>query len=246
MASLAGTADRMVVLGGDGIVHMAANALAGTETVLGIIPAGTGNDAAASLGLATDVEAACRNALRDPLAIDLIKTETGQLAVTVATAGFSVAVNERADQMTRVSGAAKYTAASLVELPKLKSHRLRLTLDGDVHEIDANLIAIANSRYFGGGMKIAPEADMTDGQLDVVVIGPASRMIFAAVLPTVFSGRHVKTKFVTTYRASVVELAGQGLGLRADGEVCGRLPTRIEVRPRALFVAGGAAGGVQP
>ena len=198
MASLAGTAERMVVLGGDGIVHLAANAVANTDTVLGIIPAGTGNDAAASLGLNADVESACRNALRDPTGIDLIAADTGQLGVTVATAGFSVAVNERADQMKRISGAAKYTVASVLELPKLGTHSMTMTLDGNVHEIDANLIAVANSPYFGGGMRIAPDADMSDGLLDVVVIGPASRMTFAAVLPTVFSGRHVKTKYVTT------------------------------------------------
>jgi len=238
MASLATTSERLVVLGGDGIVHMAANALAGSQTVLGIIAAGTGNDAATSLGLRADVESACRNALRDPMAIDLIDMGGGQVSVTVATAGFSVAVNERADQMNRISGSAKYTVASLAELPKLGTHSLALTLDGTMHEIEANLIAVANARYFGGGMKIAPDANMADGMLDVIVIGPASRMTFAAVLPTVFSGRHVNSKFVTTYRASVIELGGQDVALRADGEDCGRLPARLTVRPEALLVAG--------
>jgi diacylglycerol kinase (ATP) len=237
MYELAGDTERIVVVGGDGMVHQAANALVGSTTVLGIIPAGTGNDAATSLGLSNDIDDACRAALRDPLAIDLIDSAAG-VAVTVATAGFSVLVNDRANQMKRIKGRAKYTISSLIELPKLRCHRLTMVLDGVEHRIDANLIAIANTQYFGGGMKIAPEAQVNDGQLDVVVVGPAPRVAFAAVLPTVFSGRHIGSRYVTTHRASKVELAGSDMDLRADGESYGSVPTTLTVRERALLVAG--------
>ena len=239
MASLAGEVERIVVVGGDGIVHEAANALADSTTILGIVSAGTGNDAVTSLGLAREVEQACKAALRDPRPIDLIES-AGELAVTVATAGFSVSVNERADEMKRIKGAAKYTVSSLIELPKLRSYELTLTLDGEPHEIEANLVAIANTPYFGGGMKIAPEAKVDDGQLDVIVIGPAPRAAFAAVLPMVFSGRHIKSRYVTSFRASQVELAGHDIALRADGEAFGRLPATVTVRPSSLLVAGAA------
>lgn len=237
LRALAGVAERVVVVGGDGMVHNAANALAGSTTVLGIISAGTGNDAATALGVSDELEAACLQALGEPTAIDLIETPAG-LGVTVATAGFSVAVNERADGMRFPKGGAKYTLASLAELPKLESHHLTMTIDGSVHEIEANLIAIANTAYFGGGMKIAPDADPTDGLLDVVVIGPAPRAAFAALLPTVFLGRHVKSRYVTMHRGTHIGLAGESLNLRADGEQLGTLPATITVRPASLLVAG--------
>ena len=237
MHELAGEAERIVVVGGDGMVHQAANALVGSTTVLGIISAGTGNDAVRSLGLSNDVDDACRAALRDPVPIDLIDSSAG-VSVTVATAGFSVSVNDRANEMKRIKGGAKYTVSSLVELPKLRRYRLTMTLDGVEHEIEPNLIAIANTPYFGGGMKIAPEAQVNDGQLDVAVIGPAPRLAFAAVLPTVFSGRHTRSRYVTVHRASKVELAGADMDLRADGESYGSVPMTLTVREQALLVAG--------
>lgn len=241
MSALAGTAERVIVVGGDGMVHQAANALAGSTTVLGIISAGTGNDTVGSLGLPNDVEAACAAALKEPKPIDLIESEAG-IAVTVATAGFSVAVNERADAMKRITGGMKYTLSSIVELPKLSTHPITMTLDGVDHEIEANLIAVANTCYFGGGMKIAPDAAVDNGMLDVVVIGPAPRAVFAALLPTVFTGRHVKSRHVQIHRAASVHLSAAGtgtpMGLRADGEPYGQLPATLNVRPSALLIAG--------
>lgn len=237
MRQLAGSAERVVVVGGDGMVHQAANALVDSSTALGIISAGTGNDAVTSLGLPNDVEPACKAALADPTAIDVIDSGGG-VAVTVATAGFSVAVNERANAMSRIKGGAKYTVSSLIELPKMRPHRLKMTLDGAEHEIEANLIAVANTSYFGGGMKVAPDASAVDGELDVIVIGPAPRVAFAAVLPMVFSGRHVKSRYVQTHRAHAVQLAGDDTNLRADGEPFGELPASLSVRSQALLVAG--------
>jgi len=132
----------------------------------------------------------------------------------------------------------KYTVASLIELPKLDRYGFDLMLDGEPHAVEANLIAIANTVYFGGGMKIAPQAQFDDGQLDVVLIGPAPRATFASVLPLVFSGRHVRSRHVTTYRARSVELRGIEASLRADGEQFGRLPATLSVEPKALLVAG--------
>jgi len=237
MSAIAGTTDRVVVVGGDGMVHQAANALAGSSTVLGIISAGTGNDAVMSLGLSDEVDEACAAALSDPTAIDLIETDHG-VAVTVATAGFSVSVNERADQMKRIKGGAKYTVSSLIELPKLRPYALAMTLDGTVRELEASLVAVANTRYFGGGMKVAPEADPRDGLLDVVVLTPASRLRFATLLPTVFSGKHVKSRHVQTYRASTVQLEAENMAVRADGEPFGELPATLTVLPESLLVAG--------
>lgn len=241
MAALANSAERVIVVGGDGMVHQAANALVGSSTALGIISAGTGNDTVRSLGLPEDVEEACAAAISEPTAIDVIESQAG-VAVTVATAGFSVAVNERADEMKRITSAFRYTLSSLIELPKLTAHTMTMTLDGVDHEVEANLVAVANTAHFGGGMKIAPRASVDDGLLDVVVIGPASRAVFAAVLPLVFSGRHVNSKHVTTHKAQVVGLHAAPTELRADGELYGQLPVTLTVRKQALLVAGLPSG----
>lgn len=238
MRRLAGEgAERIVVLGGDGLVHQAVNALAGSETILGIVSAGTGNDTATGLGLSHDFPEACQAANGPAAPVDLIETVDG-LAATVATIGFSVEVNDRAERLRFPRGGARYTVSSLIELPTLDAHSLTMTLDGTSHEVEANLVAVANTPYFGGGMKIAPDADPTDGLLDVVVIGPAPRWKFAALLPTVFSGRHVKNRYVTVHRAAEVTLDGPDLAMRADGEPYGSIPASISVRRRALRVAG--------
>lgn len=238
MAGLAAAgAERVVVIGGDGIVHLAANALADSDTTLGIVPGGTGNDTARGLGLPSDLTAACAATLGEGRAIDLIEGPSG-LAVTSATVGYSVAVNERADTMRFPKGSARYTIASMVELPRLRTHPLTLTMDGEQHDMAINLLVVANLALFGGGMKIAPEANGSDGVLDVVVIGSSSKLRFATLLPRVFSGRHVRSKQVSTYRAKRIAIAGEGLAVRADGEPFGATPLAFEVRPQCLRVAG--------
>lgn len=229
--------ERVVVFGGDGMVHLAVNALAGSETALGIVSGGTGNDAAKGLRLPSKIPEACAAALGASTPVDVIETNHG-LALTVVTLGFSVAVNERADAMSFPRGRARYTLASLVEIPRLKAHSLTISLDGVVSKIEANLIAIGNTPYFGGGMKVAPDADPRDGLLDVVVIGPAGRPVLAGLLPTVFNGCHVKNKRVRVHRAEHVEISGAELNIRAEGEPLGRLPVTATVRRAGLLVAG--------
>ncbi len=240
LAQLGGTSERVVVVGGDGMVHLAVNALAATETVLGIVSAGTGNDAVSGLRLPTDIAEACNAALAPPVVVDLIEGD-GLLAITIATFGFSVAVNVRAEKMRWPKGGARYTAASLAEMRRLPNHELSITVDGSVYEVDAHLVAVANTAYFGGGMRVAPDADPTDGQLDVVIIGPMSRPMFAALLPTVFNGRHVNTRYVQVVRGAEVTVTRGVTEVHADGERFGSTPITFRARPAALLVAGALA-----
>jgi len=228
---------RIVVVGGDGIVHLAANALADSSSTLGIVAAGTGNDSAAGLGLPTDVRGACRAALADPATIDLIRCREAH-ALSVATFGFGADVNERADRMRWPTGTLKYTAATFRELPGLATTPMTITVDGEAHEVEPNLVAIANTTHFGGGMKIAPEASPTDGLLDVIIMGPASRFTLATVLPLAFSGRHVHHKAVTQLRGREVTVDGADVRVRADGEPFTTLPATFATAPGALRVAG--------
>jgi diacylglycerol kinase (ATP) len=244
-AALDDGATRVVLVGGDGLAHLATQVLAGTPTVLGMIPVGTGNDFARALGLTEDdIDAAVGDALGVARPMDALRTTRGWVA-SVATLGFSGAVNARANGLRRPRGGARYTVATLLELPRLRAQRLHLDLDGQGHEVDATLVAVANTAYFGGGMAICPDADPTDGRLDVAIVGAVGRITMLRFLPTVFSGRHVTHPAVTMLSGRTLRIARDTPGddgdaaslLWGDGERVGALPLTIEVVPGALQVA---------
>ncbi len=215
---------------------------------MGVIAAGTGNDFARALGLPDDPVDAVAAALADPAPVDLLAIRRGSaasLAATVVTGGFSGRVNARANGLRFPRGQQRYTVATLAELARLEAVAVELVVDGDVHRLDASLFAIANTRYFGGGMAICPDADPTDGLLDVTVVGAVSRFELARVLPRVFSGRHVDHPAVTVFRGQRIELLTD-VDLWADGEP---LPVdstggwaTFTVAPGALRVAGSLVG----
>ena len=243
---------RFAIVGGDGLLHNALPAIARSDIPVGVITAGTGNDFARALDLPTGVDAAVAAALSEPSPVDLIRVEAAidesssdsrgeRLAATVVTGGFSGRVNARANDLRFPRGQQRYTIATLLELAKLEPVTIELTVDERHHELQASLFAIANTRYFGGGMNICPDASPTDGLLDVTVIGPTSAFELARVLPTVFSGRHIAHPAVTTYRGERIELTTDA-ELWADGEPLadGGQPVGAEPRSTTFTVASGA------
>lgn len=233
-----GAIDRLIVLGGDGTLHHAIQAVAGTSVVVGVVPVGTGNDLVRAVGLDPATDAAIERALEPPAAIDLLRID-GRYGITVATLGFSVAVNRRAEAMRWPRGPAKYTVATLAELTDLRRYPLRLDLDGRRLDVAPNLLAVANTSIFGGGMQIAPGARPDDGRLEVVVIGPASRAAMLRLLPGVRAGRHVRHPAVEIHRgARLVIESEEPLEVWADGEIVASTPTEIELVPAALRLAG--------
>jgi len=230
-------AGRLLVVGGDGLIRLAASALAGGTTVLGVVAAGTGNDAARALRLLDgSLEEQVQRALADPVPIDLV-VGSGQPVVTSAVCGFPTTVNERANRMRFPKGASRYTLATLLEIPQMAPAHYRLVLDGEALEIRAAAIVVANTAYFGGGMRICPEADPIDGLLDVCVIGDLGRLDLLRSLQQVRTGRHVDHPKVAMYRAGVVGVEGVGT-MRADGEPLSDLPVVLRADPGALLVAG--------
>ncbi len=229
--------DRLVVVGGDGTVHHAIQVAARTSLVVGVVPAGTGNDLARALGLETAPGTAIDRALGPSAAIDLLRIDD-RYGATVATLGFSVAVNQRAEIARWPRGPAKYTAAALHELANLRRYSLTLHLDGRRLEVSPNLLAFANTSIFGGGMKIAPGARPDDGRMEMVVVGPASRTTMLRLLPEVRTGRHVQHAAVHVYRGTRVTIeSDESHQIRADGEIVGSTPTEIELVPAALQLA---------
>ena len=236
--AVASGADRLVAIGGDGAVHLAAGTVAGTRTILGVVPAGTGNDFARATGLLDgDLDTQVGRALAEPVDLDAIRSGHGWIT-TVATLGFSGDVTARANAMRRPRGARRYAVATLLQLPRLRTYAVEVTVDGRRAVSRSTLLAIGNTAYFGGGMKVCPDAVPTDGRVQVVSIGDVSRTTFVRVFPRVFSGSHVDRPEVTVTSGSVVTIEGDGTDLWADGERLGPLPVRLEVVPGALRVAG--------
>lgn len=258
--------DALVVIGGDGLVHLGLNACAGSATVLTVVPAGTGNDLARGVGLDPRTPLQAVDALIDGAirAVDLIDTgSAAHLAAdgvtgdhqtvaqrfvgSVVASGFDALVNLRANRMTRPQGSMRYTLATLLELPTFAPLPYRLELDGQIREVEAMLVAVGNTSAYGGGMNICPEATPDDGVLDLTIIHAASRRLLLQLLPKMRSGEFARHRVVEQVRARRVELAGDRvsrsgkiigpLTAMGDGEVIGPLPRTLSVAPAAVTIA---------
>ncbi|NOX29750.1 MAG: YegS/Rv2252/BmrU family lipid kinase [Actinobacteria bacterium] len=240
LASIAAEgADRVAVVGGDGAVHVAANVLRTTDTALAVIPFGTGNDAATALGISMSLDRAVAGAIGPIGRIDLINIGGTTWAVTIATAGFSVDVNERAEALRWPGGSWAYTIATVLEIPKRVIRPMTITTDGIAVHHDATFVAIANTHSFGGGMRIAPDAKPDDGLLDVVVVGGTPRRDLIRLLPAARKGKHVSDPRVSVTRGREIRLESRETTvLRADGEVIAPLPLDLTVDRAALQVVG--------
>src|ERR1700734_1034715 len=233
--------DAVVVTGGDGVISDALQALARTDIPLGIIPAGTGNDHAREFGLPTMDPVAAADIVADGWTetVDLgrIRDRTGvtKWFGTVAAAGFDSLVTDRANRMRWPRGRMRYNLAMLAELSALRLLPFRLVLDGrDEIVADLTLAAFGNTRSYGGGMLVCPNADPTDGQLDVTMVHSASRTRLIRLFPTVYKGTHVNLDEVTTARATTIEVESRGINVYADGDYACALPAQISVVPGAL------------
>ncbi|HTE61280.1 MAG TPA: diacylglycerol kinase family protein [Solirubrobacteraceae bacterium] len=242
--------DALIVVGGDGIVNLGANLVAGTRVPLGIVPSGTGNDMARGLGIPHDnteaaIEALATALQNPPRVIDAARIrftndQTGlpdeRWFLCALSAGFDAIVNERANNMHNPKGPSRYIIALMIELTKLKPIHYRLTLDDRVIETAGVLVSLGNSVSLGGGMNITPDAKLDDGLLDVLIVKPLSRVAFLRIFPRVFKGTHITDPRVTIERAKHVRLEADGVVAYGDGERIGPLPIDVEVVPGAVRV----------
>lgn len=242
--ALADGADALVVVGGDGMANLGIDLVANTGTPLGIVPSGTGNDLADGLGIPIDdTEAAIDRLLdalqREPRTIDAGTIRHGELTTwfgCVVSAGFDATVNERANLMSRPRGRSRYIIALLRELATLTPRPYRIHADGRTIDVDAMLVSVANNRSLGGGMRIVPDADLSDGLFDLFVVGPMSRVRFLRMFPKVFRGEHTGLPEVSILRVSSVRIEAEGVVAYADGERIGPLPIEVSVAAGALRV----------
>jgi len=230
----------VIAVGGDGMSSLALQAVAGTDTPLGVVAAGTGNDFARAAGLPVRQPAEAGRLVGEALkaghcrSVDLGRVGERWFGSVLAS-GFDSRVNDRGNRMRWPAGRLKYDLAILAELAAFRPIPYRLTLDdGEPMEIEATLVAVGNGTSYGGGMRICHGAEMDDGLLDVTVVGECSRGTLLRVFPRVYKGTHLSHPAVSTYRARSVRLEAEDVTGYADGEPLGRLPLTAQVVPRAV------------
>lgn len=238
----------VAALGGDGSVGIVANGLVGTGSALAVLPSGTGDDFAVMLGCGK-LDVAVRALARPRVsAIDVARITTEERQrhfVNIAGAGFDSEVNETANTMRgRLGPTGTYVAAVIKTLRKFRPVIFEATIDGELETLEAMLVALGNGRQYGGGMKVCPDASLTDGKLEICVVGAMSTAAFLRAFPRVFRGTHVSHPQVTMGRGARIELrADREVKVYADGERMGTLPASFEVIPGALRVVTGEEEG---
>ncbi|MGH2956020.1 MAG: diacylglycerol/lipid kinase family protein [Solirubrobacterales bacterium] len=233
-----------VVMSGDGLIGQVGGALAGGDTPMGIVPGGRGNDLARVLEIPAEPAGAAEVlAAGHEREIDVGEVNERRF-LCIASCGFDSVANRIANRARLVRGNLVYAYAALRALATWRPARFDVTLDGGPpRRFEGYSVAVANSRAYGGGMIIAPAAELDDGLYDVVISGTVGKLRFLANLPKVFKGTHVAEPEVTVLRASRVEVsADRDFAVYADGEHLADLPAGLRVLPRALRVIAPPAG----
>lgn len=231
----AAAGETAVAFGGDGLIGAVADALREGDGVLGILPGGRGNDLARALGIPPDPGRACE-VLRDGAIVRLDLGAVGDRTfVGIASCGFDSVANRIANDARLVRGNLVYAYGALRALAGWQPATFTVVVDGVTRTLMGYTVAVANSCCYGGGMRIAPDASLRDGLLDVVIVRHTPRLRFLTLLPSVFSGSHVRYGGVEVLRGREIEIAAsRPFDVYADGDPIAPLPATIKVLPSAV------------
>ncbi len=234
--------DIVIAAGGDGMVGGLAGALTGVDGVLGILPAGRGNDFARQLGLPEDPERLADLLLSaEPRAIDAIEVTGGDGVTHIVMGGVyggvdSVA-NVHINRLTRLPGSLAYYLGPLRAITTWRPVTYRITVDGETREERGYSVIAANSGYYGYGLHVAPDAEVDDGLLDIVILRHAPKRLFFKVMRELPHGTHVSRPEIEVLRGREVRVeADREIPFGGDGELLGSLPVTVRVLPGALKV----------
>lgn len=240
-ADAAARTDILVAAGGDGTINAAATAIlaSGSGAVLGVLPVGTANDLSRSLELPEDLQDAAGIIVNGrSVPIDLIEMEDGRILINQANGGFSgVAAREADDGLKDRWGPFGYWRASVEAYQETPDYEVSIVADGERLEVSAVDLTVANARFSGGGVPVAPEADYSDGKMDVVVVEARPRVAMLALIPRVLRGAHLDAEGIIYRRVSSLELhCRPDMPFSIDGEICEEHPHRFDIRPGCLRV----------
>jgi diacylglycerol kinase (ATP) len=241
--------DLIVSAGGDGTLNEVVNGIAqgGCNAALGVLPLGTGNDFARTLGVPNNLDTAIAHIRAGRTrAVDLVRVTSDCIRhfVNVSSGGFSGAVDEKlTPEMKRTWGPLAYLRSAAAAFSELRGYTTKVALDNaEAFELDLYNVVVANGRYVAGGIPIAPEADVVDGLLDTVLIperGPAELAILAA---QIIVGKHLSSDAIIFRRAKKIAVSSRpGMWFNVDGELIGNEPATFELLPQALRCVVGAA-----
>ena len=229
--------ETVVAMGGDGLIGCLAGALRGSRAALGIVPGGRGNDFARVLGIPREPAAAARLAAQGEERLVDVGEVNGAPFVGIASVGFDSDVQVIANRARVVRGSLVYLYATIRALLAWRPARFRVVIDGVAQELTGFAVATANSKAYGGGMYLAPEAELDDGLLDVVLTAEVSKLRCLVNLPKLFKGTHVENPEVTVLRGRVVEIeADRAFMVYADGDPIRALPVTVTTAARSLRV----------
>jgi diacylglycerol kinase (ATP) len=233
-----GRFERVVAIGGDGLVNLCLQEVAERDIALAVIPAGTGNDFARAVGSHKKSVAEIFNAVlsHEPSAIDLglITGDFGKRwYVQVLSTGFDALVNNLANRISWPRGQIKYTLATIFTLARFKPIEYEITIDDKQFKQDFMLLSVANGETYGGGMRICPKASNSDGIFDILLVHPVSKIVLLTIFPKVFAGRHIPHPRIEIIKGRKVQLTANASAF-ADGEFVSKLPIKIENIPNAL------------
>jgi YegS/Rv2252/BmrU family lipid kinase len=224
-------------LSGDGLIGRVAGVLASTGGVLAVLPGGRGNDFARVLRIPGDAAGACAVIAEGYVRELDVGDVGGRSFIGIASCGFDSDANRIANATTLVGGNLVYAYGALRALAAWRPARFELELDGRALVFTGYSVIVANSRAYGGGMFVAPDAELDDGLFDVVLVGRVPKRRFLLNLPRVFKGDHVRSPTVHVERAREVGVrADRPFAMYADGDPIGELPLIVRTRQRVLRV----------
>jgi diacylglycerol kinase (ATP) len=230
--------DRVVVAGGDGTLNLALQSLAGTGLPLAILPLGTANNLARTLGIPTSLSEACHLAAHGARrAIDL-GWVNGRYFFTTASLGLSVDITEALTHQTkRRWGVLAYAVAATRALASSRPFHADITWDGGSRHSRTIQLVVGNGRYYGSALPVAEDATIDDARLDLYSLEVRHWWELVALVPALRRGRQGEKQSVEALRASEFEIQTRTpLDINVDGEICTRTPAKLRVIPRALEV----------
>jgi YegS/Rv2252/BmrU family lipid kinase len=226
-----------VVVSGDGLLGAVGGAMAGAEAPLGLIPAGRGNDLARALGIPAEPEAAVDVVLGGASRRIDVGEANGKRFLGIASVGFDSECNRLANETHWLRGNLVYAYSMPRTLIGWRSARFTLAVGEETKRISGYFVAVANNSVYGGGMYIAPDAEIDDGEFDVVSIGEGGKLRFLWGLRDVLKGAHLGKDEVDVFRTSRLQIdASRPFPVYADGDHLTDLPVSLRVLPRSLSI----------
>jgi YegS/Rv2252/BmrU family lipid kinase len=243
-AAAAAAGETAVAFGGDGLIGAVAEALISDDGVLGVLPGGRGNDFARGLGIPLDPRGACSVLATGEVARIDLGAIGDRTFIGIASCGFDSVANRIANETTLVRGNLVYAFGALRALAGWRPATFTVRIDGaDPRTVVGYTIAVANARFYGGGMMLAPDAKLQDGMLDIVMVLHTPKLRFLRLLPTVFKGEHVRQDTVEVLRGVEVQIsASRPFTMYADGDPIAELPVTVRTLPGAVRAILPAAG----